>query len=388
MNNTAIERKENTPPPGNPCPPNAGLYVHVPFCRKKCFYCGFFSVPSPTLIRPWIDALLKEIPRYRWWPGRFDTLYFGGGTPSLLDIQALEAIMLCLRAHFPFSLDTEITLEANPCDLTPEKIQGLRRLNINRISLGVQSFDPRALAFLGRTHTVSDAETAIRRLMDAGFENLTIDLMYGFREQSLQDWQETLQRALSFEPAHLSCYQLTVEPHTCFWKRVHAGRLLPIDEEEARTQFLFTSRFLEAHGYLHYEISSFARDERCYARHNWKYWTHAPYLGLGPAAHSFLRGKRWWNVRSVRRYIHELNAGAPPIAASETLSEEQLALEAMALGMRTSRGVSLHTIGSGQANPHLSRFMEEGFLKMTRGRVLPTRKGFLIADYLPTCLTA
>ncbi len=367
--------------------PHAGLYLHIPFCRQKCPYCDFFSVPSPTLIRPWIKALLKEIPLYKDPFGLFDTLYFGGGTPSLLSIRDLAEIMTHLHTHFQFSPDTEITLEANPCDLTPEKIRGLRELGVNRISLGVQSFDPRALVFLGRTHTVADAENAIRRLETAGFENISMDLIYGFREQSLQNWTKTLHHALAFAPVHLSCYQLTVGNRTYFGKLLKTGRFSPLSEDTARAYFLTTSRFLEAKGYIHYEISSFARHKNRYARHNHKYWTHVPYLGLGPSAHSFLNGRRWWNVRSIRKYMALLKKNEQPIQGWETLSQEQLRLEAIALGLRTRQGVDSDWLGySMETRSRLSRLTDTGFLQMGNGRIFPTPKGFLVADYLPAYL--
>jgi len=315
-------------------------------------------------------------------------MYFGGGTPSLLHIEELEEVLRHVRAHFSFSPDTEITLEANPGDLTKEQLKGFMELGINRISLGVQSFDAKALAFLGRRHTVDDAEGAISLLKDAGFLNFGIDLIYGFREQPLLNWEETLHRALSFDPAHVSCYQLTIEPRTYFWKLVKAGRLTPLDEETARSQFLTTSRFLTSRGYRHYEISSFAKSEAYRSRHNLKYWTHVPYLGLGPSAHSFLGRQRWWNVRSLRKYNRRLMAMVSPVEDSEVLSEAQIALETTALGLRTHLGISSEAIGSDpDARGRLSRLEGEGLLKIRSGKIRPTPKGFAVADALPLYLS-
>ncbi|MFP4085822.1 MAG: radical SAM family heme chaperone HemW [Desulfobacteraceae bacterium] len=372
---------------GGDRPPHAGLYIHIPFCRQKCPYCGFFSVPSPSLIRPWIKTLLKEILLYGEGFGPFDSLYLGGGTPSLLSIPELTRIMTHLRAHFQFRPDTEITLEANPCDVSPEKLWGLRELGVNRISLGVQSFDARALAFLGRRHTVRDAENAVRHVKEAGFDNISLDLIYGFHAQPLQSWKETLHQAVSFAPAHLSCYELTIENRTYFGKLVQTGGLSPLSPDEARTCFLTTSRLLEAYGYTHYEISSFARPENRYARHNWKYWRHAPYLGLGPSAHSFVNSRRWWNVQSVRTYMALLNRDERPVEGFEDLTDTQLRLEAVALGLRTREGVATDRIGpSMEVQSRLSHLTDAGFLELCNGRARPTRKGFLVADYLPAYL--
>jgi oxygen-independent coproporphyrinogen-3 oxidase len=365
-----------------------GLYVHIPFCRSKCPYCGFFSIASLSLVPAWLDALEKEVSFYRDLFETFDTLYLGGGTPSVLALKDLGRVMGILFESFDFDPDTEITLEANPGDLTPEKIRGIRRLGVNRVNVGVQSFDDRVLSFLGRRRTAGQAEQALADLAAQGFENTGLDLIYGIPGQSLKEWIGTLRHALTFQPSHLSCYQLTLEPKTPFAKMRDAGEIEPLEEERESAFFLATSRFLEGKGYIHYEISNFAGTGARFSRHNRKYWNHTPYLGLGPSAHSFFEGARWWNLRSVRKYARALKEGMPPIEGYEYLTAGQLRLEAVALGLRTREGIDLKEIldGAPSSGP-LSLLQKSGFVKLENGRVLPTRKGFLVADSLPLYLS-
>jgi len=363
---------------------NPGLYVHIPFCRSKCPYCGFFSIASTSLVSRWLGALRKEVIHYKDRFGRFDSLYLGGGTPTCLDIGLLDAVMDAVFTHAEFEVDSEITIEANPCDLTREKIKALGDLGFNRISLGVQSFDDRILAFLGRKHTASEAEMALKNLRAFGFENIGLDLIYGFEGQSIEDWKNTLRQALSFEPEHLSCYQLTFEKGTRFGRLRDMGEMNPLTEKEECAFFTTTSAFIQAHGYVHYEVSNFAREEGCTSRHNRKYWDHHPYLGLGPSAHSFDDSKRWWNVRSVRGYCEMLEGGKTPVEGSEKLTEDQLRLESISLGSRTGKGFDLsHIQHHPNSHKNLLRLLDAGFIEVSAGRVVPTIKGYLVADHLP-----
>lgn len=364
-----------------------GLYIHVPFCRSKCPYCAFFSVPSQSLIPRWIDAFKKEVVYYEGRLNRFDSLYFGGGTPTMLENRVLETLMDNIFTHFHFDLNPEITIEANPCDLTQEKVRALKHMGFNRVSLGVQSFDDSELTFLGRNHTVKEAVNAFTDLRAIGFENISVDLIYGFKGQSKKKWINTLKRAISFQPEHLSCYQLTFEKKTRFGVLREKGIFQPLTEKEESVFFLMTSQFLEKYGYSHYEISSFASQKAYYSRHNCKYWQHAPYLGLGPSAHSFCGSRRWWNVRSVRKYCEALEMGRAPVEDSEDLSVEQLRFESIILGLRTKDGFDQGKI------PHdyslrsmLPVLQDTGFIRIENGMVLPTRKGFLVADFLACCL--
>jgi len=363
-----------------------GLYMHVPFCRSKCPYCAFYSIPSPSLIPIWFESFKKEVLLYKGQFDPFDSLYVGGGTPTFLQAGVLEDLMKHLFAHFDFAPDTEVTVEANPCDLTNEKIETLRDLGVNRINVGVQSFDDRVLAFLGRTHRVQDIIGALNRLRHFGFENMGIDLIYGFKEQGLKGWIDTLDGALSFQPEHISCYQLTFEEKTVFGRLRDKGQIEPLIESEEVTYFLATSQHLEDKGYIHYEISSFAQDETCRSRHNQKYWRHIPYLGLGPSAHSFDGKKRWWNVRSIKKYCSAIEKGRPPVEGCENLTEEELWIETLSLGLRTSAGIDIGTVSRiPQSDAVLSSLQASGLVKVIDGRIIPTREGFLMADQLPVC---
>jgi len=301
-----------------------GLYVHVPFCLTKCPYCDFYSVTSLAIIPDWLDALRKEVLIYKSRFTAFDSLYLGGGSPSLLSPRELSSLMGLLFHHFDFAADTEITIEANPDDITPEKLKCYRDMGINRISLGAQSFDDNALRYLKRRHTIRQTEKALEWIRAAGFSNMGMDLMYGFEGQSRAGWEETLRHALGFSPEHLSCYQMTIAGGTPFGKMLAEGRITPVGEEVERDFFLLTSEFLEENGYIHYEISNFAVDEKHPCRHNRKYWGHIPYLGLGPAAHSFLENCRWWNIRSVKDYCRMLSDGRLPVDGREVLTSELL----------------------------------------------------------------
>jgi oxygen-independent coproporphyrinogen-3 oxidase len=366
---------------------NPGLYLHIPFCRSKCPYCGFFSVASTSLVARWLEALKNEVFHYRDRFDRFDSLYFGGGTPTCLDIGSLRKIMETLFDHFDFAADTEMTIEANPGDLTMEKIAALKDVGFNRISLGVQAFDDHTLSFLGRTHTVLEAEKALINLRTLGFDNIGVDLIYGFEGHTVKAWKNTLQKALSFQPQHLSCYQLTFEKRTLFSRRKQKGIIKPLTEDEETTFFMTTSSFLQDHGYIHYEISNFAREGAYASRHNRKYWKHLPYLGLGPSSHSFQDSTRWWNVRSIRAYCKALESGQTPIEGYEKLTNEQLRLESISLGSRTMEGFDLKEIPQDTlSSENLSNLQDAGFIRIKDGRVIPTQRGFLVADHLPLFL--
>jgi len=361
-----------------------GLYLHIPFCRTKCPYCGFFSVPSARIIPRWLNALEKEIIHYSDRFHTFDSLYLGGGTPTVLPMDAIERIMGLLRSHLSISNDLETTIEANPQDLCQENTSALKELGFNRVNVGVQSFDDSVLRFLGREHSADEAEAAIENLRSAGIGNIGIDLIYGIPYQPLDAWKKTAKHAIALRPEHVSCYHLTFEKGTLFEKKRQKGEIDPIDEEMERVFFLETSRLLEENGYLHYEISNFARENRYRSWHNMKYWNHVPYLGLGPSAHSFQGSRRWWNFRSVRKYCEVLEQGRAPVEGHEDLTDEQLTLEMIALGLRTITGVELGAVSHApEQKEALSMLEDGGFLMIKNGMAIPTKKGFLVADRLP-----
>jgi len=367
-----------------------GLYLHVPFCRRKCLYCDFFSSTDLDALGAWGEALLQELAlateAAAWGP--FDTLYLGGGTPSLVPEAWLERIFSAVQARHLLAANAEITLEANPDDVTPARLSFWRELGINRLSLGVQSCSEAALRFLGRRHDARQALQALAWTREAGFDHLSVDLIYGLPQQPRSSWVDSLRRVLAFRPEHLSCYQLTLAPHTPLGRRAQRGELALPGEEEQRRWFLFTSAFLTDQGYRHYEISNYARDGRHLSRHNCKYWRHVPYLGLGPAAHSFDGRSRRWNVRSVKAYCRRLQAGRLPTAGGEVLSAAQMQLETLALGLRTCWGVTLQDLDCfPQASQVLPELCRAGLLQLQDGRVCPTPTGLVVADSLADMLS-
>jgi len=362
----------------------AGLYVHVPFCRSKCPYCHFYSTTSLGLIPDWLAAVKKEALLYQGLFSSFDTVYFGGGTPSLLSPAALGELVECFQNRFCLSEDCEITLEANPGDLDRETTRELRKTGINRLSLGVQSFSEEDLIFLGRRHRVPDAIQAIEVGRAAGFENLGMDLIFGLPGQTSAHWQKGLAFALSFEPEHISAYQLTPEEGTPLGKKVAQGRVRLWEEEESAQMFLETSRILESQGYLHYEVSNFARGEDRMSRHNRKYWQQVPYLGLGPSAHSFLNRRRWWNPASLEVYLDRLRGGQKPAAGEEVLSLDQLRMESLLLGFRNREGVAVDQLRLNPASRAVLAELEASQkINRQKNRLIPTPRGYLLADRLP-----
>ncbi len=366
-----------------------GLYIHIPFCLRKCGYCNFYSVTSLSRLPDFLKALFKEMEMYRGQFGPFDTVYLGGGTPSVLSISQLQDVLTKVREKFALLPDTEITVEANPGDLDTIFLKQIHDVGANRINIGIQSFDQRVLDFLGRRHSVEQAVAALEGSRKAGFENVGLDLIYAVPGQDIKLWLSTLEQALTFGPEHLSCYQLTLEKKTPLGMRYEKGEVCLPGEELQYEFFMKTSEFLEDAGYIHYEISNFAREMRFASRHNQKYWDHTPYLGLGPAAHSFQNNQRWWNYRSVDHYFSAISSGRLPVEETETLSMEQLRLEALCFGLRTKRGIQLRDFADQyhcnlltEKGNLLTKLQEERFVSIQDGYLCPTRAGLAIADTL------
>jgi len=361
-----------------------GLYIHVPFCIEKCPYCDFSSTTDGGLCSAWLAALERELCLQAARVPCFDTLYLGGGTPSALRAADLERLAALIGRYAAVDATAEKTIEANPNDLTAEKARLLFELGFNRLSLGVQSFQDRDLRRLHRRHTVSDNRQALDRARAAGFANVSIDLIYGLPGQTLAGWRQTLRQALAHAPEHISCYQLTVKEATPFWSLQQAGRLQLPSEPAQRAFFLAADAMLSKAGFLHYEVSSFARPAARRAVHNRKYWQHAPYLGLGPSAHSFMAGRRWWNCRSVLHYMELLGRGLLPAEGEEVLSAELLAMESLMLRFRTADGIPLALLQRHQsAGAVLKRLQLEDYVQVIGDKAFPTTKGFLVADSLP-----
>jgi len=333
-----------------PAKDTGGIYLHVPFCLKKCEYCDFFSISDLSRIPDFVQAALLEIHLISS-PFSFDSLYFGGGTPSLLPLEGLDTIIGALFKSFNISKNPEITLEANPKTIFPSTLTGYRAAGINRIQLGVQSFRDDHLAFLGRLHSSLEAKTGLHEIRKAGFDNLGLDLIYGLPGQSAEDWIQDMKEALVFEPEHLSCYLLTYESGTPLEKNLRSGKFQALSEESSANLFEVTREFLQSNGYFQYEISNFAKIEQNQkavdptlthrSRHNQKYWRFDPYLGLGPSAHSYAPPMRSWNVRNLDQYLETLAKGLLPVEGQEVLTQTQEMTEAVALGLRTAEGVDI-----------------------------------------------
>lgn len=359
------------------------LYIHVPFCSGKCFYCDFFSLNAPKLIPVWFTAIQKELALYADRLGQLDTIYFGGGTPSLLEPEIIAKLTDKIGEATEIGSNAEITLEANPEDVSPRKAEAWLTAGINRISLGVQSLDDRELAFLGRRHSAQDSLAAIDTLRRTGFRNLSLDFIYGLPGQALRSWEDTLARAADISPEHLSCYQLTIEPGTRLGRLSEKGEVEPIGPEQAREFFLTTRKSLRKHGYKGYEVSNFARTPEHASRHNSAYWTHRPYLGLGPAAHSFDGRARWWNPDSINRYGELFESGEGPAPDREELTAEDLRLEEVGLGLRTLTGVRLATIEALANGPaHLRTILDQALGVLAEDRLVLTDQGLAVADGL------
>jgi len=370
-----------------------GLYIHIPFCITKCSYCDFYSSISISSVPNFLDALSKEMKLYRNRFNPFDTVYIGGGTPSLLSPQQLADILISVKENFDLisnsGITPEITIETNPADLDRSFLESMREIGVNRINIGVQSFNQKVLDFLGRRHSVKHAVSAIEDSREVGFHSIGLDLIYGVPAQGIDLWLDTLKQAIAFSPEHISCYQLTLEAKTPLEIRCRAGEFLVPGEELQYEFFMKTSKFLEEAGYIHYEVSNFARGKEYVSRHNQKYWDHSPFLGLGPSAHSFQCNQRWWNHRSLDQYLAALNTGNLPVEEEETLTMEQLRLEALYLGLRTRKGIYLEDFKKQylydlftEKKKILSKLEGEGFISIRNGFLYPTPTGLAIADSL------
>jgi oxygen-independent coproporphyrinogen-3 oxidase len=322
----------------------SGLYIHIPFCRSKCGYCDFYSIEDISLIENFINALLIEIELTASQievNDHFDTLYIGGGTPSLLSPDQIHDIINTISKYFYLENNCEITMEVNPGTVDQQQLKQLSGLGINRISIGVQSFIEEELQLLERIHTTDESISTITDCRQIGFNNINLDLIFALPGQTLDNWNYTLKQAVSLLPEHLSIYNLTYEKGTPFYESLLAGRLHRLEEEKEIKYFSSAHNLLTDSGYKHYEVSNYARTESYYSRHNYKYWQHVPYLGFGPSAHSFMENSRWANIGSLDGYISKLCKDELPRSFKENLKTHQLISEHIFLALRTYQGLSL-----------------------------------------------
>jgi putative oxygen-independent coproporphyrinogen III oxidase len=316
----------------------AGIYIHIPYCRQKCHYCNFFSVASRATMPAMIDAICHEAGlQHQYAPGQaIETVYFGGGTPSMLEPQLLSQLMDSLNRNYIFSAEPEITLEANPDDITPESLRLWKTIGINRLSIGVQSFRDEDLRYLNRVHDAGKALKCLQQAQEEGFSNLTLDLIFGIPTLDDAGWLSNIKTATDLKIPHISAYALTVEPRTALDLMIRKGKAKPVDEQQSARQFELMMQVMKEEGYLHYEISNYCLPGQ-FARHNTAYWKGETYLGLGPSAHSYNGQSRQWNVSSIKEYLEAIDRNSIP-AESEKLSVEQTYNEYVMTGLRTMWG--------------------------------------------------
>lgn len=373
--------------------PNAGqgvgIYVHIPFCQSKCSYCDFYSITQLNRLPDYLSALKKEMQLARTSGVRADTLYIGGGTPSLLSPRQMGDIVDWAAACFNLDPTAEMTLEINPATTTTRDLQDYAAFGFNRLNIGVQSFNDPNLKFLGRRHTAAQALDAVKAGKEAGFTNIGLDLIFGLPEQTTISWKSDLLQAIRLSPKHLSCYILSYEQHTPLYADLQAGRFTALSDMRTADLFRMTHDFLGAAGYEHYEVSNYAQNPRWRSKHNQKYWNFAPYIGLGPSAHGCQVPVRWWNHRSLDSYLSDLAQGRLPRADEENLSEEQQMIEALYLGLRQTDGIVFNEFQKRfrsdfklYFNKALDRFSVEGWIEMDGERCWLTVEGMLFLDHI------
>ena len=365
----------------------AGIYIHIPFCKQRCRYCSFFSSTNEEKKREYVDALCEELRmRKNYIESNVDTIYIGGGTPSTLQKEDFEKIFSTIKENFNVKDGAEITLEANPDDLSRDYLTMLRSLPFNRLSMGVQSFDDALLKKLGRRHDSARAKEAFSNARAAGFDNISIDLMFALPDSTPESWSNDLKNAIELCPEHISAYNLTYEEGTALYKAMQSGSIVPLDEDENLQQFTMLIEALEAAGYCHYEISNFALPGR-ESRHNSSYWHNVPYLGCGAAAHSYDGVSRQWNVANIALYIRGIKEGTPDYEIEE-LTESERYNDAVLTRLRTRDGLPLDWFKENFQEKYIkymlnavAEHIERGTLTRTSNdSIRLTKKGIFISD--------
>lgn len=368
----------------------AGLYIHIPFCKSRCIYCGFYSTTHEELKQRYVEAVCKEMESFT--PtfstpkdNRIETIYLGGGTPSQLSAEQLNQLFIYINKVYGLEHAKEITMECNPDDLTEEYVERLAQLPINRISMGVQTFSNERLQFLHRRHTAEQIPVAVERLRKAGINNISIDLMYGFPGESLNDWHYDIQQALALNVEHLSAYCLMIEEGTPLYKQyLKNTEKFTVDEELERQMYNDLIDRLEAAGYEHYEISNFAKPGYR-SRHNSSYWNQTPYIGLGAAAHSY-NGKdcRRWNIDHIKIYIEGIEKGEQ-VYEQEPIDDDTRYNDIVMTALRTRDGICLSQLTTAQQSycmKEAKRFLDDGLLELAAGHLRITRKGLFVSNMI------
>lgn len=365
-----------------------GIYIHIPFCRSRCIYCGFYSTTSLELRQRYVETVVKEIGIRSQETG-VRSIYLGGGTPSQLTIPQLQQIFDAIYIYNKVEKDAEVTIEVNPDDVTETFAEGLATLPVNRVSMGAQTFDDVRLKFLHRRHTSSQVRKAVSLLRSAGISNISVDLMYGFPNETISDWEGDIDAAIALDVEHLSAYCLTIEEGTELWRWLSQKKgnpsceILP-DEELERAMYEMLIDKSEAAGFEHYEISNFAKPG-FYSRHNSSYWDGTPYLGIGAAAHSYDGNTRSWNIADIHQYIEGMENGKR-IFESETLDADTRYNDMVTVALRTREGLDLKRLSEDYRNYCLrnsQRFLDDGQLQVTQAQTLTlTRKGLFVSDMI------
>ena len=365
----------------------AGIYIHIPFCKRRCIYCDFFSTTQSEKKAEYVHALVRELEMRKDYVGEeeIETIYLGGGTPSQLSQEELEEIFAYIYKVYKVTPDAEITLEANPDDLTPEYVSMLRTLPVNRISMGIQTFQEETLKLLHRRHTAQQAIEAFRRCREAGFQNISIDLMYGLPGETLETWEQDLQQAVDLHPEHISAYHLIYEEGTTLWNLREQNKVEEAEEELSLTLFKTLIERLTKAGYQHYEISNFCLPG-LHSRHNSSYWTGKKYLGCGPSAHSFDGISRQWNVSSLEKYLEGIRSNQLDFELEDldlytryndfVITSIRTCWGMPLAQLRTTYGETLYNYCLRMAKPHI----EQGVLEIKEDTLKLTPQGIFISD--------
>ncbi|MCM1035184.1 MAG: radical SAM family heme chaperone HemW [Paludibacter sp.] len=356
----------------------AGIYLHIPFCKSRCKYCDFYSTTLLSKREEYVATLLQEIQlRQDYLPDKqLQTIYIGGGTPSLLTEQSLKQIIEQIRTYYDVLQDAEITLEANPGDLNAQKLYTLRNIGFNRLSIGIQSFQPHLLQLMGRRHLAEDAIRAVKQAQQQGFYNISIDLIYGLPNQTQQEWEADLHTALSLNVQHISTYCLSYENGTPFADMLGKGELTPIDDDRANQMYETAIATLQQHYFTHYEVSNFCKDG-FRSRHNSSYWNNTPYIGIGAAAHSYNGQSRQWNIDNLQQYIQGVQTQCLNYE-KEILTDTDRYNERVMLALRTAEGIDLTNLSNQEAAyciEQAQEYIDNDLLELQNNHLTASLKG-------------